>query len=290
MTAARLLQTGAGKAADANAPPLTADALPEAIGGLAGAADALLLVQLASGLDRAVLHIAESQQEADRLEAEARFFAGGELPVLHFPDWETLPYDSFSPHQDIVSQRLRVLAELPTLRRGLLIVAANCLLHRLPPTDYVAARALSLATGDRLDREAFTSGLAEAGYLRVPQVTEHGEFAVRGAIIDLFAMGSDAPLRIDLFDDEIDSLRHFDPDTQRSGEAIERIDILPAREVPLDADAIRDFRRRYRERFPGDVQQSQVYRDVSEGIAHGGTIWAPCSRAPSTTSASVSRC
>ncbi|MEO1594214.1 MAG: transcription-repair coupling factor [Pseudomonadota bacterium] len=270
MNAARLIQAGAAALADGDATPVTADSLPAAIGGLAGAADALLLVQIAGGLDRPVLHIADNQQDADRLESEARFFAGDALPVLHFPDWETLPYDSFSPHQDIISQRLRVLAELPRIQRGLLIVAAECLLHRLPPTDYVAARSLSLAAGDTLDRDAFTARLTDAGYLRVPQVTEHGEFAVRGAIIDLFPMGSDAPLRIDLFDDDIDSLRHFDPDTQRSGETLPRLDILPAREVPLDSDAVRAFRQRYRERFPGEAQQSQVYRDVSEGIAHGG--------------------
>ncbi|MEM7610892.1 MAG: transcription-repair coupling factor [Pseudomonadota bacterium] len=246
------------------------DSLPSQVGGLYGASDALLLTRLAASLDQPVLHIAPNQQEADRLEAEARFFAGDTLPVLHFPDWETLPYDSFSPHQDIVSQRLTALGQLPSLRRGLLVVAAQCLLHRLPPDNYVSARTLSLLSGQTLDSDAFIQSLTESGYLRVPQVTEHGEFAVRGSIIDLFPMGSDEPLRIDLFDDEIDSLRRFDPHTQLSGETLASLEILPARELPLDDDAVRAFRQRYRERFSGDANQSQVYRDVSQGIAHGG--------------------
>ncbi len=264
MTAAQWLQQS-----DADK-PLAADKLPDRIGGLVGAADALLLTRIAARVDRPLLHIADSQQEADRLEAEARFFAPDNLPVLHFPDWETLPYDSFSPHQDIVSQRLAVLSQLPTVRRGLLIVAAGCLLQRLPPVDYVRSRALALATGQQLDLDAFVQRLTVSGYLRVPQVSEHGEFAVRGSIIDLFPMGSDSPLRIDLFDDEIDSLRQFDPDSQLSGTRVDEINILPAREIPLDEDAVRDFRRRYRERFDGDANQSQVYREVSQGIAHGG--------------------
>ncbi|MEM9171594.1 MAG: transcription-repair coupling factor [Pseudomonadota bacterium] len=246
------------------------DTLPEAAGGLYGASDALMLSRLAAQLSTPVLHIAEDQQSADRLEAEARFFADAALPILHFPDWETLAYDNFSPHQDIISQRLRVLGRLPQLKRGLLIVAAPCLLHRLPPTDYVAAHSLRLAQGQSLDLDLFVGGLAESGYLRVPQVGAHGEFAVRGSLIDLFPMGSEAPLRIDLFDNEIESIRFFDPDSQLSQDKIDHVDILPAREVPLDPDAIKAFRQRFRERFAGESQQSEVYRDVSNGIAHGG--------------------
>ncbi|MEL6868746.1 MAG: transcription-repair coupling factor [Pseudomonadota bacterium] len=250
--------------------PLSNTQLPRQVGGLAGASDALLLARLARHLPNPVLHIADNQQEADRLEAEARFFAGDDVPVLHFPDWETLPYDSFSPHQDIVSQRLRVLATLPHIDRGLLILAPNCLLHRLPPKGYVDAHSLSLQTGQALDIDTFIRTLTDNGYLRVPEVSEHGEFAVRGSLLDLFPMGSELPLRIDLFDTDIDSLRRFDPDTQMSGAVIERVDILPAREVPLDADAVRHFRQRYREVFAGEAQQASVYRDVSQGIAHGG--------------------
>ncbi len=240
-----------------------------ALGRLTGASAALAAVELARGLGRPMVVLAADAREADRLEAEIRWFAD-DLPVRHFVEWETLPWDSFSPHQDIVSQRLDVLGHLPQKTRGILILSAAVLLQRLPPVDYVAARSLRLAAGQTLDRDAFVASLVDAGYLRVPQVEEHGEFAVRGALLDLFPMGSDEPLRIDLFDDEIETLRRFDPDTQLSGETLEAIDILPAREVPLDEDAVRAFRQRYRERFEGQPSQSRVYRDVSEGIAHGG--------------------
>ena len=150
----------------ASAARLADGQLPTAVGGLYGAADALLLTRLAAALDAPLLHVAEDQQTADRLEAEARFLAPDDLPILHFPDWETLAYDNFSPHQDIVSQRLRVLSALPGLKRGLLIVAAPCVLHRLPPTDYVASQSLRLAAGQQLDLESFVAGLVDAGYLQ----------------------------------------------------------------------------------------------------------------------------
>ena len=195
-----------------------------------------------------------------------------DLPVEHFVEWETLPWDSFSPHQDIISQRLRVLAALPAMQ------SAASLSPQQPfcssgcrPVDYVAARSLSLREGQELPRAPFTDSLVDSGYLRVPQVSEHGEFAVRGSLIDVFPMGATAPVRIDFFDDDIESLRYFSAETQLSGERTStEVDILPAREVPLDADAIRQFRDRYRERFEGQPGKSRVYREISEGIAHGG--------------------
>ncbi|MDX1509307.1 MAG: CarD family transcriptional regulator, partial [Woeseiaceae bacterium] len=204
------------------------------------------------------------------LEAECRFFAGDTIEVLHFVEWEALPWDRFSPHQDIVSQRLAALARLPSLRTGIVIASAQALLQRLPPTDYVAARSLSLKTGQTLERDAFVDTLTGSGYYRVPQVAEHGEFAVRGSLIDVYPMGAEAPVRIDLFDDEIESLRTFAPDTQLSGDSLETFELLPAREIPLDADDIRRFRDRYRERFEGQPGKSRIYREVSDGIAHGG--------------------
>jgi transcription-repair coupling factor (superfamily II helicase) len=240
-----------------------------ALGRLTGASTALAAVELAKGLSRPLLLLAPDAREADRLEAEVRWFAG-DLPVAHFVEWETLPWDTFSPHQDIVSQRLAVLAGLSRQDRGILIVSAAVLLQRLPPKDYIAARTLHLQAGQTLDRQAFIDELAAAGYLRVPQVEEHGEFAVRGALLDVYPMGASEPLRIDFFDDEIDSLRTFDPETQMSAGKLDAVHILPAREVPLDDDAVKQFRRRYRERFEGQPSQSRVYRDVSDGIAHGG--------------------
>ncbi len=239
-------------------------------GRLIGASAALAAAELAARVDRPLLLLADDARHADQLEAETRFFAGTSLPVLHFVDWETLPWDSFSPHQDIVSQRLEVLKTLPSLRRGVVVTTTSALQQRLPPTDYVAARSLTLRCGQTLPREPFMDSLVAAGYARVPQVSEHGEFAVRGSLIDLFPMGTDAPLRIDFLDDDIESLRHFSPETQISGAPVDAVEVLPAREAPLDADAIRRFRDRYRERFEGQPGKSRVYREVSDGIAHGG--------------------
>jgi transcription-repair coupling factor (superfamily II helicase) len=235
-----------------------------------GASLALAVAELARKQERPVLLVGEDPRHADQLEAEVRFFAGSDLAVEHFVEWETLPWDAFSPHQDIVSQRLRVLATVPRLQNGILVASANTLQQRLPPVEYVAARSLSLREGQELPRDGFIESLISAGYLRVPQVTEHGEFAVRGSLIDVFPMGADEPVRIDFFDDEIESLRWFSPESQLSGERTPAVDVLPAREVPLDADAIRGFRDRYRERFEGQPSKSRVYRDISDGIAHGG--------------------
>ena len=240
------------------------------IGRMAGASEAMALVELARSASGPVLVLANDPRHADQVEAEARWFAGGEFPVRHFVEWETLPWDSFSPHQDIVSQRLDVLGSLATFERGIVVASSQSLLQRLPPVDYVAARSLRLSIGQVLDRQDFVEALTACGYLRVPQVEEHGELAVRGSLIDLFPMGSNQPIRIDFFDDEIESLRFFDAETQISGAKTDAIGILPAREVPLDAGDIRNFRHRYRERFEGRPSDSRVYREVSDGIAHGG--------------------
>jgi transcription-repair coupling factor (superfamily II helicase) len=240
------------------------------IGASGSLAAAELAQYLAANSQRPLLILAEDPRHADQIEAEIRFFSNDTIPVEHFVEWETLPWDSFSPHQDIISQRLRVLAALPNMVGGVIIATVGILHQRLPPLDYVAARSLSLVTGQQLPREEFTMSLIEAGYLRVPQVSEHGEFAVRGSLIDIFPMGTDAPVRIDFFGDDIESLRFFSPESQLSGEKVDAISILPAREVPLDAEAIAAFRHSYRERFEGQPGKSRVYRDVSDGIAHGG--------------------
>ncbi len=239
-------------------------------GRLIGASTALAAVELARQADRPLLLLADDPRHADQLEAELRFFSGGDIDVHHFVEWETLPWDSFSPHQDIVSRRLSVLSTLHSMQRGIVIASAPVLLQRLPPVDYVSARSLTLHKGQVLPREKFVDSLVASGYLRVPQVGDHGEFAVRGSLIDVFPMGSERPIRIDFFDDDVESLRFFSAETQVSDDVIESIEVLPAREVPLDADDIRYFRDRYRERFEGQPSRSRVYRDVSEGIAHGG--------------------
>jgi transcription-repair coupling factor (superfamily II helicase) len=241
-----------------------------AIGRAIGASIALAAVELAESTGRPLLMLATDPRNADQLEAEIRFFAERNLPVRHFVEWETLPYDSFSPHQDIVSDRLSVMASLPQADRGIVIASAPSLLQRLPPLDYIAARSLHLRQGQQVDRGDFIERLTACGYLRVPQVTEHGEIAVRGSLLDIFPMGSDAPVRIDFFDDDVESLRYFDADTQLSADTAAEIRILPAREIPLDEEDVSRFRRNYRARFEGQPSKSRVYREVSEGIAHGG--------------------
>ncbi|HLJ38202.1 MAG TPA: transcription-repair coupling factor [Steroidobacteraceae bacterium] len=237
---------------------------------LYGSAAALALAEALRADARLYVVITDGARELERLTAELRFFAGEALALLRLPDWEVLPYDLFSPHPDITSERLKTLFELPHTRRGCLIVAADTLMQRLPPRDYVAGRAFELARGQALALEPFRQRLAEAGYASVSQVVSPGEFAVRGSLLDVFPMGSTAPLRIDLFDEEIEAIRRFDPETQRSLDTLEEVRLLPAREVPLDTQAVRDFRRRYRTRFEGDPNRGVMYRGVGEGLAPAG--------------------
>src|SRR5579862_4495758 len=237
---------------------------------LYGSAPALALAEAAETERRLYVVIADGARELERLSAELRFFAGAALPLLRLPDWEVLPYELFSPHPDIISERLKTLFELPHTQHGCLIVTADTLLQRLPPRHYVQGRAFELRHGDALELEPFRERLVEAGYASVSQVVSPGEFAVRGSLLDVFPMGAAAPLRIDLFDEEIEAIRRFDPDTQRSLDALSEVRLLPAREVPLDAQAVKDFRRRYRTRFEGDPNKSAIYRGVSEGIAPAG--------------------
>jgi transcription-repair coupling factor (superfamily II helicase) len=237
---------------------------------LHGSAASLLLAEAAASAPAPLLVIAADTRELDRLRAEIAFFSSGALPVLALPDWEVLPYDVFSPHPDIVSERLQTLAALPTLTRGILLVTAETLALRLPPLAYVGGRSFSLQVGDTLALEAFRLRLTESGYASVGQVGAPGEYALRGSLLDVFPMGAVAPLRIDLFDDQIEAIRSFDPLTQRSGEALQAVRLLPARELPLDADAVRAFRRRWRTRFEGDPTRSVIYRGVSDGLAPAG--------------------
>ncbi|WP_110710346.1 transcription-repair coupling factor [Salinicola sp. CR57] len=231
-----------------------------------GSAAALALARIAD--DAPLLVVTPDTASAQRLESDLRFYAS--VPVMPFPDWETLPYDSFSPHQDIVSARLRTLRELQEGTQGIVLVSVNTLMQRLPPRDYVAGRVLTLATGERLDRESFRERLSRAGYRAVETVYEPGEYAMRGSLIDLFPMGVDAPLRIDLFDDEIDTLRRFDPDTQRTRDRIERIDLLPAHEYSLSRSAIACFREGFETLFDVDPRQCPLYVDAIKGIPSPG--------------------
>ena len=250
-------------------PPLPAAAGKQQWGNLPGAALSLAIAEAASAAQRFTLLLTPDSQSAERLEQELRFFAP-QLPVLQFPDWETLPYDVFSPHQDIVSQRVAALHALPGLRHGILVVPVSTALHRLAPPRFLLGSSLVLDVGQRLDVEAMRARLEAAGYRCVDTVYEHGEFAVRGALLDIFPMGSPLPYRVDLFDDEIETLRTFDPENQRSIEKVDAVRLLPAREFPLKKDAVTGFRARFRERFDVDFRRCPIYQDLASGITPAG--------------------
>ncbi len=250
-------------------PTLPAAAGKQHWGNLQGATLSLAIAEAASAARNFTLLLTADSQSAERLEQELAFFAPS-LPVLQFPDWETLPYDLFSPHQDIISQRIASLYRLPELSHGVLVVPITTALHRLAPTSFLLGSSLVLDVGQRLDVEQMRLRLEAAGYRCVETVYEHGEFAVRGALIDLFPMGSDLPYRIDLFDDEIETLRTFDPETQRSIDKVESIRLLPAREFPLQKEAVTGFRARFRERFDVDFRRCPIYQDLSSGITPAG--------------------
>ncbi len=221
--------------------------------------------------DGPVIVVTPDTAAAERIVHEISFYTSREtLPVDGFPDWETLPYDVFSPHQDIISQRLRTLYYLPDRRRGILVVPVTTFLQRLPPRSYLHAYSLILRTGQPLDLESMRRRLEAAGYRCMSHVSEHGEFAVRGSLLDLFPMGSELPFRIDLMDQEIESIRTFDPETQRSVNPMDAVELLPAREFPMTEDSIRHFRQAYRDVFEGDPHRSLIYRDVSQGIPPAG--------------------
>jgi transcription-repair coupling factor (superfamily II helicase) len=239
-------------------------------GQLYGSATSLCLAEAARKASGPLLVIASDARQATRMEDELRFFCAPGTYIEHFPAWETLPYDLFSPHPDIVSQRLRMLSTLPRLTKGIVVVDLETALQRLPPQTYIDAHAFDLSVGEVLDVAAFRERLSGAGYMSSSQVMAPGEFAVRGSIIDLYPMGSEVPYRIDLFDDEVESIRVFDPETQRSGERAQALRLLPAREFPLTADGIQNFKRRFRNRFPGDLTRMAIYRDIAEGAPPPG--------------------
>ena len=239
-------------------------------GRLYGSAAALAIATAARKAKKLTLVLAEDVQSATRLRDELKFFAGSGLDVLGFPDWETLPYDVFAPLPELISERLATLYRLPSLKQGLLVVPVATLLQRLCPRDYIDTKSLILAKGDLLDIDETRLRLERAGYYGVSQVTAHGEMAVRGSLLDLFPMGSTMPYRIDLLDDEVDSIRTFDPETQRTVDKVDAIELLPAREIPVDEEAITAFRKRWRATFESDPRASLIYREVSEGRFPGG--------------------
>ncbi|MGD9591534.1 MAG: transcription-repair coupling factor [Candidatus Berkiella sp.] len=239
-------------------------------GDLKGSALAFVTANAQALSQAPLIFITNSPQSANRLERELKIFVDSDVPIMQFPDWETLPYDNFSPHQDIISDRLLALNQLSTLARGILIVPITTLLHRISPKTYVHAHSLVLKVGDKFNWDEMRRQFEQSGYLCVSQVVTHGEFALRGSIVDIFPMGQNKPVRIDLFDNEIDSLRIFDPETQRSEEKIESLTCLPAREFPLTEQAITLFRQQWRKHFEGDPSLCPIYQDVSQGSPSQG--------------------
>lgn len=254
--------------------------LPQASGkqtwhSLYGSSRSLLLALATTGRQQLSVLITDNSQNARLLQDELSFFAP-DLPVVLFPDWEILPYDLFSPHQDIISQRIAALYQLPHMQQGVLIVPTSTALQRLAPKEFLLGGSLMLDTGQTLDIENMRGQLQAAGYHCVDTVYEHGEFAVRGSLLDLYPMGSERPYRIDLFDNEIETLRTFDPETQRSTDQVDSIRLLPAREFPFDSDSRKAFRNRFRERFDTDFRRCPIFQDISNGIlASGIEIYLP---------------
>ena len=235
---------------------------------LHGSADALALVRLAQAA-KPLIVLCASALDAQRLSEEIPYFAPG-LAVNLLPDWETLPYDSFSPHQDLVSERLATLYAISRGSCDITLVPASTALYRLAPPSYLAAYTFFLKQEEKFSLPQLRAQLTLAGYSHVTQVVAPGEYCVRGGLIDLFPMGSALPYRIDLLDDEIESIRTFDVDTQRTVYKVKEVRLLPAREFPLDEAGRTRFRARFRETFEGDPSRSNVYKDVSNGIAPAG--------------------
>ncbi|MEK6731658.1 MAG: transcription-repair coupling factor [Pseudomonadota bacterium] len=216
-----------------------------------------------------ILVITADVATALELEASLKFFTP-KTPILYFPDGETLPYDRFSPHADIISRRLEILSTLPHLKQGVIIVPINTLMHRLPPYEFIAQNTLSLHVNQTLEIDSFRQALEKAGYRTVSQVISHGEFTLRGSIIDLFPMGSNVPFRIDLLDNKIDSIRTFDTDTQRSIETIDKISLLPTHEIPLHHQSIQLFNAQWAQEFKHDPHHCSLFEDTINGYYSAG--------------------
>ena len=237
--------------------------------GLYGASKWIALAEAAQNVKKPFLLLLPDIRSVEAVSQDLSFFSPN-LKLHVFPDWETLAYDRFSPYQDIVSERLHTLSTISHLTDGIIITSIQTALHRLLPKDWLIKTTFSLSCGQKIQREGFRARLSESGYISVSQVSAPGEFAVRGSLMDVFPVGAKSPLRIDLFDDEIDTLRVFDSETQRTTGEIENITILPAREFPTDQSSIMEFRRSWREHFSSRYQGSTIYQDVSEGLAPAG--------------------
>ncbi|MDM8569855.1 transcription-repair coupling factor, partial [Thiotrichales bacterium HSG1] len=237
-------------------------------GRLYGSSIGLAISQIAQ--KQLLIVITPDSLTAQRLLEDIQFYARKDLPLFTFPDWETLPYDIFSPHQDIISARLTTLYNLPDIENGILILPISTLMYRLAPTDYVRTNSLLFATEQLLNPAKLRQRLEANGYCWVETVEEHGQFLIRGGIIDLFPMGCEVPYRIELFDNEIDTIRSFDPETQRSISTIKELRLLPARELPFSSEAISQFQIQWHEHFTAKPANCPLYQDITTGMIPAG--------------------
>lgn len=237
---------------------------------LTGASLALELSRLCKTHSQPFLVIVKDNQSARELQQELNYFLKSENRILRFPDWETLPYDSFSPHQDIISERIEKCHQFLSMTDEIIIIPISTLIQKIAPRSFIEHHSLIFKVGQILDLEQFVNRLVAAGYQSVSQVYSHGEFTKRGSILDLFPSGFDKPFRIDLFDNEIDSIRTFDPETQRSLDKIEEIKLLPANEFVLNEDTISLFRQNWRSIFEISREPECIYQQVSKGIIPQG--------------------
>ena len=235
------------------------------VGNLQGSSAALLFKEIATQSGQLFILVAKNNQHLGQLESELEFY--GIKPTI-FPDWEILPYDRLSPHQDIVSERLSILSNMP--KQGVLLLSASTLAQRVAPASWVLGEYFDIQVGQKFELEQQKLRLIQAGYHLVDTVYDHGEFAVRGSIMDIYASGQSAPIRIDLFDDEIESLKFFDPETQRTTQVLQQFSVLPAKEFPLK-EGRATFRDRYAEKFPAaNPKKNPIYQDALDGIASPG--------------------
>lgn len=244
-------------------------------GRLHGCSQDLLIANAAREYQGLILLVTPDSHSAYEAETNIRFFLGqgdigNESDVHIFPDWETLPYDVFSPHEDLISDRLKTLHHLRQLKKGVLIVPVSTLMLKLAPVDFVRSNTLMVQVGDILEIESMRHQLETSGYRHVTQVMEHGEYSTRGSLIDLFPMGSNTPFRIDLFDDEVETIRSFNPEDQRTIEQLKKIELLPAHEFPLNPEGISRFKENYSTQIGGDLARSQIYDNVVSGTPPAG--------------------
>lgn len=239
---------------------------------LAGVGQAVTLASLVRQHKGTTLIVTSDTPTALSIELELNYLlAKSAIKVRLFPDRETLPYDSFSPHQDLISQRLETLSQITQAEHSVVIVPVTTLMMRLPPKSYLSSNVFVLKKGDNYQLHDVRQQLTDTGYHLVEQVYEHGEFAIRGSILDIFPTGVNMPLRIELFDDEVETIRHFDPETQRSSTPVDAVRLLPAKEFPTDSSAIEGFRQRYRRRFEVIVKEPEsVYQLVSRNLMPAG--------------------